>query len=81
MKKKNILVIVAHRDDETFGCGGTISKYIKQNWKVLPIYDMLSKAGEVVVEWIWEKLKPELESLSRLVLWENETSRVEYSGD
>tara|TARA_B100001250_G_C19800942_1_gene791028 strand:+ start:1399 stop:2082 length:684 start_codon:yes stop_codon:yes gene_type:complete len=37
MKKKNILVIVAHRDDETFGCGGTISKYIKQNWKVFAI--------------------------------------------
>ena len=37
MKKKNILVIVAHRDDETFGCCGTISKYIKQNWKVFAI--------------------------------------------
>ena len=36
--------------------------------------------SEVVVEWIWENLKPELESLSRLVLWENETSRVEYNG-
>ena len=24
----------------------------KQNWKVLPIYDMLTKAGQVVVEWI-----------------------------
>ena len=24
----------------------------KQNWKVLPIYDMLTKAGKIVVEWI-----------------------------
>ena len=37
--------------------------------------------SEVVVEWIWKNLKPKLESLSKLVLWENETSRVEYSGD
>ena len=24
----------------------------KQNWKVLPVYDMLTKAGKIVVEWI-----------------------------
>ena len=24
----------------------------KQNWKVLPLYDMLTKAGRVVIEWI-----------------------------
>ena len=24
----------------------------KQNWKVLPIYDMLTKAGQVAIEWI-----------------------------
>ena len=29
--KKNILIIVAHRDDETFGCGGTISKLSKNH--------------------------------------------------
>ena len=37
--------------------------------------------SEIVVEWIWKNLKPKLESLSKLVLWENETSRVEYRGD
>lgn len=30
----NILVIAPHPDDETFGCGGTILKYIKQGCKV-----------------------------------------------
>ena len=37
--------------------------------------------SEVVIEWIWDNLKPELDSLYKLVLWENETSRVEYSGN
>ncbi len=35
--KKNILFIVAHRDDETFGCGGTIVKLIKSNYKIFAI--------------------------------------------
>ena len=30
MKKKNILVISAHPDDEVLGCGGTIIKYSKK---------------------------------------------------
>ncbi|MDB2696537.1 PIG-L family deacetylase, partial [Candidatus Pelagibacter bacterium] len=27
-KKENILICVAHRDDETLGCGGIIQKHI-----------------------------------------------------
>lgn len=30
----NILIIAPHPDDETFGCGGTILKYIKEGHKV-----------------------------------------------
>ena len=37
--------------------------------------------SEVLIEWIWEKLKPKLEPLVKLVLWENEVSKVEYSGN
>ena len=37
--------------------------------------------SEVLVEWIWENLKPKVGNLVKLVLWENEASRVEYSGN
>jgi 6-pyruvoyltetrahydropterin/6-carboxytetrahydropterin synthase len=37
--------------------------------------------SEVLVEWIWENLKPKVGNLVKLVLWENEVSRVEYSGN
>jgi len=36
--KKNILVIVAHPDDEVLGCGGTLSKFSKLGYKINVIF-------------------------------------------
>ena len=34
--KKNVMIIVAHPDDEVLGCGGFINKYKKKfNFKVI----------------------------------------------
>ena len=37
--------------------------------------------SEILIEWIWNKLKPDLQELTKLVLWENEVSKVEFSGN
>jgi len=37
--------------------------------------------SEILIEWIWNNLKPKLEHLTKLVLWENEVSKVEFSGN
>jgi len=37
--------------------------------------------SEVLIEWIWNQLRPKLNELKKLVLWENEISRVEYKGN
>jgi len=34
MEKNNILILAAHPDDETLGCGGTILKYASEGYKV-----------------------------------------------
>ena len=37
MKKNNILIIVAHTDDETIGMGGTIKKHVEHGDEVYAI--------------------------------------------
>ncbi|BAK78299.1 GlcNAc-PI de-N-acetylase family protein [Pseudogulbenkiania sp. NH8B] len=36
-EKKKVLLIVAHSDDETFGCGGTVRRHIEEGDKVFAI--------------------------------------------
>jgi len=57
-----------------------------------PLYDRLdhhhlnevegleNPTSEVLVQWIWERLKPALPALSALSLRENDVSRVVYRG-
>jgi len=35
--KKTMLVLAPHTDDGEFGCGGTISKYLRDGWRVIYI--------------------------------------------
>ena len=58
------------------------NKYIhsKIDHKILNDVEGLNNpTSEQLSKWIWDNLKTELGSLYKLVLWENETSRVEYS--
>ena len=58
----------------------TIKKQVDHNY-LNDIEGLENPTSEVLVEWIWNKLKPDFQELSKLVLWENEVSRVEFSGN
>ena len=56
MKNNNILVVVAHPDDETLGCGASLYKAIKSGANVKVVfmgegsscrYDINEKNGEI----------------------------------
>ena len=56
-----------------------IYKQIDHNY-LNDITGLENPTSEVLIEWIWNELKPKLEPLVKLVLWENEVSKVEFSG-
>jgi LmbE family N-acetylglucosaminyl deacetylase len=45
--KKTLLVLAPHTDDGEFGCGGTISKYLRDGWRV--VYIAFSAAEQSVL--------------------------------
>ena len=57
-----------------------IYKQIDHNY-LNDIEGLENPTSEVLIEWIWNNLKPELRQLTKLVLWENEVSKVEYYGN
>ena len=57
-----------------------IYKQIDHNY-LNDIEGLENPTSEVLIEWIWNNLKPELGQLTKLVLWENEVSKVEYYGN
>ena len=57
-----------------------IRKQIDHNY-LNEIKGLENPTSEILIEWIWNELKPKLEGLVKLVLWENEVSRVEFKGN
>ena len=45
------------------------------------IKGLKNPTSEILIKWIWDNLKPKLKELTKLVLWENQVSRVEYEGN
>jgi len=58
----------------------SIRKHLDHNY-LNDIEGLENPTSEILVEWIWNELKPKLEGLVKLVLWENEVSRVEFKGN
>ena len=58
----------------------SIRKHLDHNY-LNDIEGLENPTSEILVEWIWNELKPKLEGVVKLVLWENEVSRVEFKGN
>lgn len=43
---RNLLLVFAHPDDESFTCGGTVAKYVKAGWEVNLVCATRGEAGE-----------------------------------
>jgi len=54
MKKKIVLVIAPHPDDETLGCGGTILKHLKNkdqiNWLIMTNIELVKNYKKITVK-------------------------------
>lgn len=68
--KKNILIVVAHPDDEVLGCGGTIAKYAKIN----EIYVVV--LGEGISSRYTQREEVEKRELLKLQERSRETGRI-----
>jgi LmbE family N-acetylglucosaminyl deacetylase len=51
-RKENVLVVCAHQDDETFGVGGTIAKYIEEGKNIAVI---VFSYGEMSHVWLQKR--------------------------
>ena len=76
-KRRRLLIIYISRKKDNFE---SIKKKLDHNY-LNDIEGLENPTSEVLVEWIWRNLKPKVGNLVKLVLWENEVSRVEYSGN
>lgn len=47
---RRLLCVVAHPDDETFGCGGTLAKYASEGVRVVLVCGTRGEVGEISVE-------------------------------
>jgi LmbE family N-acetylglucosaminyl deacetylase len=63
MKNRKILIIAAHPDDETIGCGGTIAYHVKNKDKVYCIYmtdGVSARNSEIKKNLIYQRKKNSL---------------------
>ena len=57
MKKNKKVFVIAHPDDETIGCGGTIKKHRKNNDKVYVLFMTNGISAEPRIEKDFNKKK------------------------